>query len=176
MKKITLANLLACLVLLAGNFALATECATNEAGLAGDLRNFSTLDEWYETTMSDRKPMRISITATEDNLHLSFEKSEQQVDTSPTQFAQRASRAEYVDWGSGPVRICRNGNFYEVELLEGFTTTQNMNIFVRGMFRAGQKLYLVLDVAAGVLRTITLRRYSPESNQNGWTATMVPLR
>jgi len=86
-------------------FPAATFAATPCAETIGDLR--ALLSEpafplkWHETTMSDGKPLLLSIFERDGALVVSFEKTEEGL------------------WAEGASVVCRSGNDYEIRFVNG---------------------------------------------------------
>lgn len=150
--------------------ALAAEnCASNETGLTGNLRHFTRLDEWFETSASDKRPLKVIVSADDSRIFLSFEKSDVAIDAPAGQFISQAASVEYTLWGEGPIKICHNGNGFKIQFLEGAHATSDAPGIMRNNFRAGAEMNLNVNNSANSVRDIRI-------GAGFWNSTLVPVR
>jgi hypothetical protein len=145
------------------------DCATNESGLTGNLRHFNRLDEWYETTASDRRPLKVIVNADESRVFLSFEKSDVAIRAPQNQFLSQAANADYTLWGEGPIEICQNGSNYKIKFLEGARATSDAPGVMRSNFRVGAEMNLTVNSTENSVRDIRI-------GAGFWNSTLVPVR
>lgn len=159
---------LALVLVLKSQLVLATEvCITTESGLTGNLAVFNTTEEWVETTAGDRRPLRAVVTTNEEQIFLSFEKSDARIEAQPSsgEFFSSARRAEYTLWGEGPIKICRDGESYKIEFLEGVSATSDAPGIMRSNFRAGAQMNLRMNSTNNIRISAGL-----------WNSSLVPAR
>lgn len=159
---------LALVLVLKAQLVFATDvCATTERELRGSLAVFNTTEEWVETTAGDRRPLRAVVTSSEDQIFLSFEKSDARIQAPPSslEFFSALRGAEYTLWGEGPVKICQEGETYKIEFLSGVTATTDAPGIMRSNFRAGAQLNLRMNSASNIRISAGL-----------WNSSLVPAR
>ena len=156
------------IILAQATFA-AENCVSNETGLTGNLRHFTRLDEWFETTASDRRPLKVIVNADESRIFLSFEKSDVAISAPTSQFISQAATAEYTLWGEGPIKICENGNGFKIQFLEGAHATSDAPGIMRNNFKEGAEMNLSVNNSQNSVRDIRI-------GAGFWNSTLVPVR